>query len=92
MQELREDIQTEKRSLNDLQSEQIKQKKVIDELRYKRKNCNRIISSAQTEINNNKLDEMNEEIRAKSDYINELEGCLMDKNKELASLKQSFLK
>ncbi len=90
LQEIREDIQAEKRSFNALQAEQMKQKKAYDELRLKSKNCSRLMAGAQTDMS--KLDEMAEELKAKSEYVNELEGCLMDKNKELARLNQAFLK
>ena len=88
--ELRSDYQAEKKIFNGLQAEQLRQKRAYEELKVKSKSCNRVMASVQDGVN--RLEEMESEVHAKSEYIDELEGCVLEKNRELAAISQAFLK
>ena len=63
---------------------------MYEELKAKSKNCAKMIAGAEAEME--RAEQMAEKIKAKDSYIIELENCILEKNKELSLLQQSFLK
>lgn len=59
-------------------------------MKAKSKNCTRLIAGA--EADTERAEQMQEKIKAKDSYIIELENCILEKNKEMSLLQQSFLK
>ena len=70
--------------------EHSKQKKFYDEVRQKAKNCSKLIQNA--EFHRERFEDAQNEIKAKDKYIQDLEKCIIEKNKELSMLNQSFLR